>query len=493
MSTSQIGQKVPYENDLGHSEEVGEEQPTSTTVVDFGSTFAANQHAIRQNATLQPVNTSLPLCPTISTHRASPLSTDLRLQTSFFGIGPEQKLSTAPGTQGGSFEKENGGTSSGMPIRTPSVRSTLSASQYSLSPSSALSSPRVGPLSDVTALPSPIEFTTSPGPWSQVGGTPFTSPRNSVDEARAEALDSDIFVSRSSPPKRKEYHGLIPTSSVTSAALSHTSVVSNSVNHNRNRSLSEYVPPVQIPRRHIAVSGSHAATYVEPDPIPPLQREEYLAIQRGITVLQPSALPAPPTSGISATFMSARTNASETAVVEKTPAVTYKARMVKSGKMRKWTAIRQLGTGSFSTVMLAKSIATMYLGTEALAEEDLDRKYLVAVKICEHGPAGGADEKKIESSLKRELEILRTIHHPSLVHMRAVSVYDRRAFLVLNYSAGGDLFELASQYLDLLVPSLVRRMFAELVSAVDYLHSLYIVHRDIKLESMISTPRSSAK
>ena len=78
---------------------------------------------------------------------------------------------------------------------------------------------------------------------------------------------------------------------------------------------------------------------------------------------------------------------------------------------------------------------------------------LVAVKICEHGPAGGADEKKIESSLKRELEILKAIHHPSLVHLKAVSVLDKRAFLVLNYAPGGDLFELANLKLDLLVPA----------------------------------------
>ena len=128
-------------------------------------------------------------------------------------------------------------------------------------------------------------------------------------------------------------------------------------------------------------------------------------------------------------------------------------------------------------------LATSDVSAIGKPEEQVAKKSLVAVKVCEHGPAGGADEKRIESSLKRELEILETINHPSLVHLKAVNILEKRSYLVMNYCPGGDMFELASLKLSLLVPSLVRRIFAELVGAVRYLHELYIVHRDIKLES----------
>lgn len=118
-------------------------------------------------------------------------------------------------------------------------------------------------------------------------------------------------------------------------------------------------------------------------------------------------------------------------------------------------------------------------------EMNLDRKTLVAVKVCEHGPRGGASEERIEMSLKRELELMQTIHHPSLVDLKAWSIEPTRAILVLSYCPGGDLFDVATSQRAVLGPALLRRMFAELVGAVGYLHERRIVHRDIKLENVL--------
>jgi protein-serine/threonine kinase len=111
---------------------------------------------------------------------------------------------------------------------------------------------------------------------------------------------------------------------------------------------------------------------------------------------------------------------------------------------------------------------------------------LVAVKIIEYGPAGGADEERVEVSLKREVEILKSVNHPSLVQLKAFGSDDKRALLVLDYCPGGDLFDFAtSDMKSLMTPPLIRRMFAEMVGAVRYLHANFIVHRDIKLESKL--------
>ena len=144
-----------------------------------------------------------------------------------------------------------------------------------------------------------------------------------------------------------------------------------------------------------------------------------------------------------------------------------------------------MGQGTFSRVVLA----TSQLGEDGAAVEgEPDRKTLVAVKVLEHGPRGGASEDRIEMSLKRELEIMKGVDHPSLVHLRAWNIEPSRALLVLSYCPGGDLFDVATAHREALTPSLMRRMFAELVGAVKYLHERLIVHRDIKLESKSFTP-----
>jgi len=145
---------------------------------------------------------------------------------------------------------------------------------------------------------------------------------------------------------------------------------------------------------------------------------------------------------------------------------------------RHWRPIRRIGQGAFSEVVLASG-QDKPSDSSAIDEPHV----LVAVKIVHHERDTTVDSDRMETSIKREIEIMRSVSHPSLMRLDAFAEDDTCALLVMKYCPGGDLFDLASQQSDVLVPELVQRIFAELVSATLHLHSQSIVHRDIKLES----------
>ena len=471
------------------------EERLSTTTLDL----AASQPGFEYNASLHVLNTTPPQTyPTIAPPPLqTPLSAGLRLRTKSLSAAVAETSATPVPLNEETLQQAS--VSSGLPVRSSSVRSALSAARQtlgSLSPGSAYSSPGLGPLVDITPLPSPLAATS--GLWRGSLEDPVSAESIPVTFASGPMASPSepVAIPRISPKKRRFPTSLASPGSGTYGIDSQIRAI-NSINHARNRSNSEYVPEsMQVSRpRNIVVSGSTVPLSLQPHspPIEHLHREEYLAVQRGITVpiVKP---PTPPKSSQGADSSDQESPPTSPQAAKDPLPLQYEAQMMRSGKTKHWRAVRQLGQGTFSTVMLATSqeangdtqinLDNVMCQVPTPEEQQLEVKSLVAVKICERGPTGGADEKKIEVSLKRELDILKSIDHPSLVHLKAVNIMNRRALLVLNYCAGGDLFDLAVTKPDLLVPGLIRRIFAELVAAVQYLHLQFIVHRDIKLESM---------
>ncbi|KAL5636252.1 hypothetical protein ACGC1H_004909 [Rhizoctonia solani] len=112
---------------------------------------------------------------------------------------------------------------------------------------------------------------------------------------------------------------------------------------------------------------------------------------------------------------------------------------------------------------------------------------LVAVKMMDRALCDVNDRTRI--SFVREVEVLRHISHPSIVAYLHSFTTRTHHCLVVEHIAGGELFDLINkeENQNKMSESLLRRLWGELCRAVGWMHSVALVHRDIKLENILVT------
>ncbi|KAI1353370.1 hypothetical protein F5Y01DRAFT_59394 [Xylaria sp. FL0043] len=106
----------------------------------------------------------------------------------------------------------------------------------------------------------------------------------------------------------------------------------------------------------------------------------------------------------------------------------------------------------------------------------------VAIKLIRRDSVGNNPSRL--AKIYREVSILRGLSHPNIVRLHEMSETERHIGIVLEYASGGELFDyiLNHRYLK---DHAARRLFAQLISGVGYLHKKGIVHRDLKLENLL--------
>lgn len=111
-----------------------------------------------------------------------------------------------------------------------------------------------------------------------------------------------------------------------------------------------------------------------------------------------------------------------------------------------------------------------------------DGSVQVAIKLIRL-EALGSNPSRLPK-IEREIAILRELSHPNIVRLHEMVQTKAVIGIILEYASGGELFDyiLNQRYLK---DNSARRLFAQLVSGVGYLHKKGIVHRDLKLENLL--------
>lgn len=136
----------------------------------------------------------------------------------------------------------------------------------------------------------------------------------------------------------------------------------------------------------------------------------------------------------------------------------------------------ELGRGRFSVV-------------QAATHKKENAKY--AVKVVENDSLG--DEENLEA-LETEINILRKLRNPHIVQLKEVVTTAANTYIVMELLSGGELFNRIVEK-GCYPEAEAQDLFAQILLSIDYLHSLNIVHRDVKPENIlfVSTESSSMK
>ena len=137
------------------------------------------------------------------------------------------------------------------------------------------------------------------------------------------------------------------------------------------------------------------------------------------------------------------------------------------------STMAMLGDGATSTVRVV---------TRRRADGSLGKKFAL-----KHIDLSCLQPKMLES-MRTEVNIMRQIDHPNIVHLHEVYEDKKDLYMILDLCDGGDLFTRIHQRKRFSERE-ASKLVAQMLAAIMYCHSKGIAHRDLKLENFVFKDR----
>ena len=141
--------------------------------------------------------------------------------------------------------------------------------------------------------------------------------------------------------------------------------------------------------------------------------------------------------------------------------------------MQKYEVLERIGEGAYGVVL--KCRCNEADGGKSKGLGDKKDREIVAMKQFKEGD----DNEIVRKTTMREVKILKMLEHPNIVQLREAFRKRGVVYLIFEY-VRNNLLEILEKSPEGLDHEQVRLIIFQLLKGLTYLHSMNIIHRDIK-------------